>query len=221
MIIDFVTILKCDVRDSLATKLAIFYYRTICGHRCRLTIFAPHGKKFKHNLEWADEFCFCRFNDSDKLFVQHGFLTKFLHFCKGIEKDSSSIYIDTGKIVKDLTINQTEADICVPNRIGNQKLIRHVNKQLAHYCTAPLLEEELILYDFSAVYLTSSACDFFRMSVELIIGKYPDYISEETGYAILSCIAVQAHKLGMTFECLNLEVLDIRNNDQIDTFYAI
>jgi hypothetical protein len=220
--LDFSTVLRSDVRDVLSTKLSVFYYKEIAHQFCRLTLYAPEscdidpGRCFSSN-----ETSLIRFDLADSNFWFYAFLVKFINFCIAAEKEPSTL-VDTGKIVLDIEqLRASGADICVPALISDQRLIRHVNEQLPACGIQRLPEEELIHYDFSAVFLSSRAAEFYKRTIHPLIGKYPDYISSETGYALLSCLTAQARKMGFMVDCLNLKVVDARDEERISTFYAV
>lgn len=221
--LNFSTVLKSDIRDVLSTKLSMFYYKAIAQHPCRLILYAPPAARVEPNRCFCyDDLFLIRFDPADPDFWFYSFLLKFVDFSISVEQ-TPGILIDTGKIVLDIDqLKDANADICVPATISDQRLIRHTNKQLHAHCSMSLLaEEELIYYDFSVVFLSSDAGEFYKKTLKSVVGKYPDYISAETGYAILSCLASQAKKIGLSIECTSQSVLDVRDEYQLSSFYAV
>ena len=219
--LNFATIVRADVRDALATKLTLFYYKTLGGYRCRLTIFAPEGMRLTGINTVSDEYSIRRFAPADRDFWHYIEVVKYLDFLS--TTDDKNVFVHTGNVIRGIdSLIKIAGDIVVPQAGDNHRLMQHASNQLAKHCGMPMLsEEEQLPYNFSAVSLSQEAADFFKKSLQGVIANYPEYISRETFYAILSCIAAHAQRVGLFVTCLSHDICDITSEDVLNSFYAV
>ena len=170
----------------------------------------------------SDEYAIRRFSPGDRDFWHYIEVVKCLDFLNAAN-DRNNVFVHTGNVIRDIDAMIGDiSDIVIPQSGSDHGLMAHANGQLAKHCGLPSLpEEEQISYNFSAVSLSREAVDFFKKSLRGVVANYPEYISNETFYAILSCIAAHAQRVGLSVSCLSHDIFDVTDENVLNSFYAV
>lgn len=217
------TIFSADAKDAIATKLVLFYYKTIQQYRSRLRVFTPRSNPPIGYNKLADDLMIIRFSSDDTRFWNMYHLTKLLEFMKDCET-SSSVFIEHGYCLPDLkAFYKPDADITAVTTKHNLPMLRHINSSISKHCRLPVLADaELISYDFRAVSVSEKAAEFLRKVLKQIITKYPnEYISPEATHAILSYGSALARRVGLKVHTNNADIVDVADEELLGRFYAI
>ena len=210
----------------LTSKLVPFFIKSMFNVPVRMTILMPKDVpsfKSDQHRHLYDEITTIKFDPTDARFWNTKALSKYYYFTySSIEMDKHQVLIDYGKIISTLP-NKYTADIVCSHQGHNPSLMKSVSEKLSLHCgLPPLAEEDLVLYDFSLFYVSTEARKHIQPILKKVIDSYPEYIDEQSCYAILSCVAIYLKdEYNLTIKSANISVVSIINSPFIEDFYSI
>ncbi len=212
--------------ELLTTKLTCFYNKVILKQATRLNVLMPDGNELSRaelHKQMFDEISVTKFDPTNTQYWQTKNLNHLLHFTHStLNTMYTNVFIDQGKIIKDLDIPE-DADIVACSTRIDDDLLGYANKQLSTYCDFPLLDSEhLVFYDFSAYFISDNLRSPMQKLLKQTALTYPEYIDFNCSYAILSCLIAQLkQQQEVNVVSLNIEPIDINTCGLIEDFYTL
>lgn len=215
-----------SLAEVLTSKLTAFYNKIILQESTKLIMLLPSDTQLsKAELHKAmfNEITVAQFDPTNAQFWKCKNLYKFLYFINSTANlEYNNIYIDYGKVFKTMPPVE-DADILVANIGDDANLVRYINKQLHDHCDLPLLDDnQIVLYDFSAFYVSDNARVTISTLLKQVVEAYPEYVDTDSAYAILSCLVAHAQQQNQyKIETLNQNSINIANTGLVEDFYTI